>query len=373
MKEGIDINRLMIEKIAGALSQQDSDLLDDMIEKDAEVREKWIEMKSFAESARAKKFLSAIDADSAWLNVEEKIGFKARAKYNTRWMLAAALLVMACSFAFYFTTYRNNKSVETATKTTKSPQIKLILGDGTSLGLSDSPEDNIALKDATLHTAEGSLSFTNAETASWNTLQIPASLDYKITLSDGTVVWMNSSSSLRFPFKFKGDTREVYLQGEAYFKVAPDKKHPFIVHTNATEVKVLGTEFNINAYSAEVATSLVHGKVQTSAKGKAIELNPGMEAIYSADKGFSTRRFDAELVTAWMSGVYNFEDASLESIAKVIPRWFGVEVVFDGSSVSSQKLTGSINKKQSLNVFLDNIKATAGIHSEIKNGVLHLK
>ncbi len=373
MKEGIDINRLIIEKIAGTISRQDSDLLEDMIEKDIEVREKWLEMKSFSESARAKKFLSGIDADAAWQNVEEKIGRPAKSKYNTRRMLAAALLVMACSFAFYFTTFNNKPSEDIAGKTSKSPEIKLILGDGTSLGLDKEPKGDIALKDATLHASEGGLSFSSAETTSWNTLEIPASLDYKITLSDGTEVWMNSSSSLRFPFKFKGSTREVYLRGEAYFKVASDKKHPFIVHTKATEVKVLGTEFNINAYSAEVATSLVHGKVQTSANGKGIELKPGMEAIYIADKGFATRSFDAELVTSWMSGVYNFEDARLETIAKVIPRWFDVEVVFDGSSVSSQKLTGSINKKQPLNVFLDNIKATAGIHSEIKNGVLHLK
>ncbi|WP_431198411.1 FecR family protein [Mucilaginibacter sp. P25] len=152
-------------------------------------------------------------------------------------------------------------------KNLKTPSIELRLANGEHINLSDTSKKVINMSFAHLKKGVNGLSYQvdNSKNEEWSTLLIPSKLNYRIVLSDGTQVWLNSVSSLRFPFSFLGKTREVYLTGEAFFKVAKNAAHPFIVHTGQTDVKVLGTEFNVNTYHAdEIVTSLVEGSVSTS-------------------------------------------------------------------------------------------------------------
>src|SRR5690606_10744959 len=136
--------------------------------------------------------------------------------------------------------------------------IELKLADGTLIPLSEAGVVDIGI--SKLQRVNGKLVCQSRNTAlNCNTLSVRYNMDFKLLLSDGTEVWMNSGTQLRFPFNFNGKTREVYLEGEAYFKVAKNADRPFIVHANGTQVQVLGTSFNVSTYDDEVVTSLVEG------------------------------------------------------------------------------------------------------------------
>ncbi|MGY0036742.1 FecR family protein [Pedobacter sp. NJ-S-72] len=145
------------------------------------------------------------------------------------------------------------------------------MANGQHIDLSDTATHVINLPFAQIKKGDHGLRYKldDHKIQEWSTLVVPVKLDYQITLSDGTRVWLNSASSLHFPFSFSGATREVYLTGEAFFKVAKNPDQPFIVHTNQTDVKVLGTEFNVNSYNSNITmTSLVEGSVKTSGHDK---------------------------------------------------------------------------------------------------------
>ncbi|WP_207424339.1 FecR family protein [Desertivirga brevis] len=382
MKEDKDIISLMFQKLGGTISPEDDEFLNDRLLEDEELREKWKEIETFGKSHSSERFLKKINEETAWSKIEaqiEKLQAEEPRKYSYKFYFpAAAICIITFALSIYFYLKPGVAEHSTAIKKQSFPAgIKLTLQDGTSVDLDVKGKKDIDVLGTTVTASEDGLYLGNVKGDSnqWSTLSIPAKLDYKIVLADGTEVFLNSSSSLKFPIKFTGIKREVFLAGEAYFKVARDEKKPFIVHTPETDVQVLGTEFNIDAYTPAVVTSLVHGAVKTSAgNGDHIVLHPGIQAKYLRGKGFSTSSFDPASVTSWMAGSYHFEDEDLATIAKIIPRWFDINsVVFDNKSLEDLRITGEINKHKPLNLFLHNIEAATGAKCILKGDVLHLK
>lgn len=167
----------------------------------------------------------------------------------------------------------------------------------------------------------------------YNEICVPRCGEYQLKLSDGTLVHLNSMSSLRYPVRFSGARREVILKGEAYFKVAPDNKHPFIVMTAGHNITVLGTEFNVSAFEDEEAirTTLVKGRVKIDGSifVEPVILYPNQQFIYdkTGQQG-SVRPIDVSYYTAWKNGRFRFRDVRLEEIMRTIKRWYDVEVVY---------------------------------------------
>jgi transmembrane sensor len=248
---------------------------------------------------------------------------------------------------------------------------------GQQLNLSDTSSRELNTASAHLtKNAEGlSYQLENRKAEEWSTLVVPPTLTYQIILSDGTKVWLNSASSLRFSFSFLRQTRDVYLTGEAFFKVAKNPAKPFIVHTGQTQVKVLGTEFNINSYRADkTVTSLVEGSVSTTAENnQKLLLHPGYQAVYQTGSGFSRQTFNPATELSWMKDVYYFHNTRLGEISDVLSRWFDVKVVFDDAAKAGETFSGAIDKKQPVEIFIRNIKASAQVKADFKDGVLHIK
>ena len=168
----------------------------------------------------------------------------------------------------------------------------------------------------------------NATTAVRNILTTPANATAEVTLADGTVVTVNAGSKLVYPQTFSGSTREVELQGEAYFKVHHDVKHPFIVKANGISTKVLGTEFNVRSHSRkDTHVTLLQGSVLVSSTATAKRLKPGEDASFS-DGRMVVRSVDTEIYTAWKNGEFYFDNESLLDIAKEIGKWYNVSVIF---------------------------------------------
>jgi transmembrane sensor len=373
------IQELIIDKIAGAISEEDDDLLQHAIREDPHVQQMWDEMHHALTSDKAKTFFNSIDEHKAWEKIEpeleyvkpinlKKSGFKG-------WLSVAALLCITLSAIYYWAAKPVSNIV--AVKKHKKPAIELQMANGQHINLSDTSKQVINTPFARLKKGANGLTYKldDTKTQDWSTLLVPPELDYKIVLSDGTQVWLNSASSMRFPFSFSGNTREVYLKGEAFFKVAKNAAHPFIVHTNQTDVQVLGTEFNVNTYNSNITTtSLVEGSVSTSGhyKEKTL-LKPGYQAVYAPGIGFLKQPFDAGTELAWMHGMYYFHNKKLRDISEVLLRWFDLKVVFDDPARAEESFSGAIAKNKSVQVFIQNLKSSADVEATITDGVLHIK
>ena len=167
----------------------------------------------------------------------------------------------------------------------------------------------------------------------YNTMSTAKGRQYQLILSDGTKVWLNSASSIRYPAAFAGNVRTVAITGEAYFEVAKDKAKPFIVTVNNMEVKVLGTHFNINAYADEEAikTTLLEGSVQVSNAADVAMLVPGQQSrLYKTGAIQTISNADLEEAVAWKNGVFIFNNADIQAVMRQVGRWFDLEIAYEG-------------------------------------------
>ena len=212
----------------------------------------------------------------------------------------------------------------------------------------------------------------------YNTMRIPVGGFYQLALSDGSKVWLNSMTELRFPVAFTGEERKVYLTGEAYFEVAPDSKHPFIVVTEeGMEVKVYGTEFNMSTYQhGVVQTVLVSGKVgiRVNATGKEVMLAPKQMAEYSEKTGMvRVEEADPYRYIAWKDGEFVFERETIEEIMERLGRWYDVKVFYENESLKQKRFTGVISRYENIEQVLRLIEGPATLRFEVKGNVVMVK
>ena len=212
----------------------------------------------------------------------------------------------------------------------------------------------------------------------YNTMRIPVGGFYQLALSDGSKVWLNSMTELRFPVAFTGEERKVYLTGEAYFEVAPDSKHPFIVVTEeGMEVKVYGTEFNMSTYQhGVVQTVLVSGKVgiRVNATGKEVMLAPKQMAEYSEKTGMvRVEEADPYRYIAWKDGEFVFERETIEEIMERLGRWYDVKVFYENESLKQKRFTGVISRYENIEQVLRLIEGPATLRFEAKGNVVMVK
>lgn len=362
--EQLHIEQLMIEKAAGIIGDDENRYLEELLEKSDAARELWQRISSHAKSLMTEPEQDEVEA---WEHVREEIsrGSGAGVRKLKRWLAAAAAAVLVF-FAGRYLIHTFHPAPAPSFAAKKS--VQLILNGSQTIDLSDPSTRNLPVPgNVQLVAAAGSLRFNalNHEVShALNTLVVPATLSYRVTLADGTQVSLNSLSELRFGFAFSGDKREVWLKGEAYFRVAKDPAHPFIVHTPLTDIRVLGTEFNVNTYdSTEVRTALVSGAVSTRqhAGEDSVLLQPGDEADFSDDRGFRVHQFDQADILSWMQGVYYFKNVPLASIAQAVNRWYDATMVFDDHDAASMRFTGALLKNRPLDEFLSNLAITSNI------------
>lgn len=203
----------------------------------------------------------------------------------------------------------------------------------------------------------------------YNTVSTPYGGQYQVTLQDGTKVWLNAGSSLRFPTSFPGNDRHVQLTGEAYFEVAKDKAKPFLVTVNTTTdksmtVQVLGTHFNINAYPDEQQniTTLLEGSVKVNYDHTNLLLVPGKEAILHKISGkMDIKEADTEEAVAWKNGYFLFNNDKIENVMRQISRWYNIEVIYQGD-VSKKAIGGSLSRHKNVSEILRMLELTGAVH-----------
>ena len=212
----------------------------------------------------------------------------------------------------------------------------------------------------------------------YNKIIVPRGGEYNLVLADGTSVMINSDSKLSVPDRFEGKERRVRLEGEALFHVAQDVEHPFIVETDGGDVTVLGTVFNVNAYSGEdyVQTTLVEGRVAFQGKGMtdARTIAPGEQITYDVQtNSVNVEKVDTRIYTAWTEGKWIIEGERLDEIMKQLARWYDVTVFYQNAEAKDLVFTGDLEKYSNCNVILDIISMTTNVEFELKDRVIIVK
>jgi len=201
-----------------------------------------------------------------------------------------------------------------------------------------------------------------------NNITTPIGGQWQLTLPEGTKVWLNSASSLTYPATLgKQKERIVQLSGEAYFEVAKDKLHPFIVSTGRQEVKVFGTHFNINSYQDEpsLKTTLAEGAVKVSITGGSSKfLKPGQQAIL-LNGALTVGEANVEESLAWKNGYFRFNDENIQSIMRKLSRWYNIEVQYDGA-ISDEGMNGKISRFKNISQILKALEATKTVHFKVE-------
>lgn len=207
-----------------------------------------------------------------------------------------------------------------------------------------------------------------------HTLQVPHGGEFQLCLSDGTQVYVNSESELKYPAVFTGDERKISLRGEAYFRVAKSAR-PFIVEVNGMEVQVFGTEFNIRAYPDEqnYQTTLTKGKVEVRKEGQKVFLQPGEQAVLTGGKDLLKHKVDVSKYTAWIDGNVAFEDERLEDIMTKLAKWYNIEVFYLQPELKDIRFTGDIDRYGDIRVLLDKIEELDVVGFEIKGNCITIK
>lgn len=363
------IHRLVLEELAGVISDEDLAYLKKTIREDPEAFNVWLETRNLLDTPDVKEFLAKPRPVDLIL---DKIQ---RRKGPGSWVfsLSIAVIFIAGLWFFHYFSTLSNKIPAAAAPLVSSKNVRIDLPGNGTIDLSQN-KGTVKVNSVTLQSSGGTLSYKAENiTARLATLTVPSGKDYKINLNDGTVIWLNSATTLRFPLNFTDGTREIYLKGEAYLEVAKSIK-PFIVHLTGSTVKVLGTAFNINTYdSSTIKVALVSGSVKVETETDALQVYPGQELSLQEQKKMQVQPFDTATLLSWRQGLYIFNNMSVEEIVKVIPRWFGMEVVFDNVMRKKARFTGVINRNLPVENSLDILKATNEFDFYISGNTIHIK
>lgn len=291
--------------------------------------------------------------------------------------IAATLLALLATSILYLTHNNQQPPIQIATMQphTIAPggnKAILTLADGSQITLDSANNGAIAHQGnvQVIKLNNGQLAYkadaAGTNVLHYNRLVTPRGGQFIIILPDGSKVWLNAATSLRYPTAFNGNTREVQLSGEAYFEIAPNAHMPFIVSVNNMEVKVLGTHFNIMGYPDEnsTQTTLLEGAVQVQHNTASIRLHPGQQASLQGENMTVKKDIDVDEVVAWKNGYFHFNHESLPGVMRQISRWYDVEVIYE-ANIPEREFGGKIERNSSLNDVLK-ILELSNVHYKIK-------
>lgn len=288
-----------------------------------------------------------------------------------KWLAAASVLLLFSIATFVFISRKPaNETAIVKNEPAVSPAVNdiapgtnqavLTLADGTVIALDDKANGVISEQQGAVvkKAADGHVLYASNEKAAAviNTISTPNGGQYRLTLADGTNVWLNAASSITFPTAFTGATREVKITGEAYFEVAKDKQHPFKVISENQVIEVLGTHFNVNTYNDEPAekTTLLEGSVKVSRNSKDNKetatkiLVPGQQSLLHRSKAsIRVQSADTEEAVAWKNGYFKFDRVDIQTIMRQVARWYNVEIEYRGG-ISDDVFVGKIARSENV-------------------------
>ena len=315
-------------------------------------------------------------SQKAYREFKERRGHSGRIRI-VRWVaVVAAVWVLALGVTLWMTFGKkeNVAPLPVASKIIPAGEKKatLTLADGTEVHVEEITAQILQEKGMNIEYRNGEIVYHKSEEKTtevvYNKLEVPRGGECMIKLDDGTKVWVNAETKLKYPVTFVGDRREVVLEGEAFFDVAKNEK-PFIVKTSFGDVRVLGTAFGISAYASESEsyTTLVRGKVSVEREGiKPVVILPGEQVVTSKDGKMIKQQVDVEEFVGWKDGIYVFKEKSLGEIMKTLERWYNISVDFQEKSLVDLPFTGNLKRYDDINVFFDALTRTGDMKYRVE-------
>lgn len=315
-------------------------------------------------------------SQKAYREFKERRGHSGRIRI-VRWVaVVAAVWVLALGVTLWMTFGKkeNVAPLPVASKIIPAGEKKatLTLADGTEVHVEEITAQILQEKGMNIEYRNGEIVYHKSEEKTtevvYNKLEVPRGGECMIKLDDGTKVWVNAETKLKYPVAFVGDRREVVLEGEAFFDVAKNEK-PFIVKTSFGDVRVLGTAFGISAYASESEsyTTLVRGKVSVEREGgEPVVILPGEQVVTSKDGKMMKQKVDVEEFVGWKDGIYVFKEKSLGEIMKTLERWYNISVDFQDKSLVDLPFTGNLKRYDDINVFFDALTRTGDMKYRVE-------
>lgn len=315
-------------------------------------------------------------SQKAYREFKERRGHSGRIRI-VRWVaVVAAVWVLALGVTLWMTFGKkeNVAPLPVASKIIPAGEKKatLTLADGTEVHVEEITARVLQEKGMNIEYRNGEIVYHKSEEETtevvYNKLEVPRGGECMIKLDDGTKVWVNAETKLKYPVVFVGDRREVVLEGEAFFDVAKNEK-PFIVKTSFGDVRVLGTAFGISAYASEPEsyTTLVRGKVSVEREGiKPVVILPGEQVVTFKDGKMIKQEVDVEEFVGWKDGIYVFKEKSLGEIMKTLERWYNISVDFQDKSLVDLPFTGNLKRYDDINVFFDALTRTGDMKYRVE-------
>lgn len=368
-----EIGHLLQKYFSGTIMPDEQRLLDSWMKEKEEHKQLFDRLRKDTRFAEEYGIFREVDTTRAWETFRVKNGL-GRQRRMTTWIKYAAVIALPLLVAGVWLLFPRGgeQSIPVAqnTKIVKreaSPVLEVVGGGKVIL---EKEKDKMieAGQGVEVQQSSGMLVYSDSVVSEYvdtNVLRIPKGGEFKLQLADGTRVYLNSATDLRYPVAFTGSERRVYLKGEAYFEVAKDAEHPFIVVTDDVQVRVYGTSFNVNTLGADgVRTVLVEGKV--GIRGQDLDreyvLKPNELAFYDWNsRDMKIETVDPDLYTLWRKGIFVFERETLENIMNILSLWYDMEVFFQSESAKKLHFSGHMKRYEQIEDILHAITDATGV------------
>ena len=383
LEKGIEVSRLIVKYLQGCISPEEKVMLDKWLEESSENREIYHRVQGRVNREERQRIIRKLNKRAAWERVDRNTK-KYRHPILRRCMKYAATIVLPLfmvGVGFYL--IRDKEEIHPVAEMVKiSPGVtksECVLADGHKGVLGTETIDSLVSEEGVNIVKDGNgvsyLGNKEEGDLAYNIMRVPRGGEFKVRLQDGTLVYMNSETELKYPVRFVGKERRVYLSGEAYFEVQRDTTKPFIVVMNGNEVRVLGTEFNVRSYEDEKCqfTTLVAGKVLlTTHDHRCIELLPNEQGIVDPQGDIRKEQVDVALYTAWKDGNFVFRKQSLEHIMEIVERWYDLKVTFEDEWCKQVSFSGNVERYDDFSKLAEMLEATGSVKFRIKNNEIYV-
>ncbi|WP_270593853.1 MULTISPECIES: FecR family protein [Butyricimonas] len=378
------IKRIIVKSVLGTLTEEENFVLEEWFQENDRNRVLYQKLSSTVELKHKYKQYENIDVAGAFRRNQRRLYQNVPNRVLKRILPYAAVVLLLFGGVFCFLMNRSGEVREEVPVALSAggKYAELILANGQKVDLHEGMEmklrersSNIQVKGNVVYYEENKDSVTLGE---YNMIRTPLGGEYSLTLADGTKVWLNAMSELRYPVAFGEGVREVELKGEAYFEVEKNEGKPFIVKTDEFNVRVLGTSFNISAYldSPLAHTTLCSGHVRINDRtnpGKEVDILPGEQLLFHRDnREMSVREVDTDVFVSWREGFFQFDNNTVEEVFTILQRWYNIQVFYANVEVRQELFTGKLPRFDNLQIIIDLIERVSDLKIEVRGKMIYI-
>lgn len=376
---GKNIDDIILDKLAGEQQTEKEEKLFQEWYEAEDNRKEFYKLQCLQRGIWVNRQSKQIRMEVAWKALCHSVHPRLTLKRAVRYA-AAVILLSGLGISAYLLNIQQTAKPQLTQNDTVLPgkrQAILTLANGEKIQLSDTLSSILSQeKGVTINNNSHTLAYNlsgEADRSAYHTVTIPRGGEYVLVLADETKIWLNSESRITYPVAFAGKTREITLEGEAYFEIAEDTAKPFIVHTAEFDIRVTGTQFNVRTYAEEpYSTTLTEGKIQLERAGTISRLKPGQQAILRNNR-IEIWEVDTEEAIAWRYETFSFKQRSLESILNELSRWYDINIFYQNPEVKTYHFTAWFKRSSSIEEVIRILEKTNKIKMQLQGKTITVK